>query len=485
MGKKRNISSGPNAYLMSEDIKKTFKKFNVRMDIPDWKCLEDRVRFEVTLKSSTTRTNFLKHAQDVQDRLGLPLFQPYEEDHALYLVVSEEYIKYPRLPDILDDPPKQVKKAALPYVVGHNVLGQASVIDLSESPHMLAGGSTGSGKTVGLQALITSIAWWRTPDNANFILIDVGAGGLAEFEELPHLSHPVIHDREAALRALAALKSEMERRVSLGPDSQNALNPRLVVVIDEFPALFMGETDKKISKIFSDTISGLLQRGRHAGIHLVLAAQNPTYQNMKVDLSNITTRIAFRCAKKNFSEVILGESGAENLSGHGELLLKAPQYDGLQRIQGIYIKPWELRLAVQQIKDYPYPSTNKFNLILPDLDPAGGAAPQISQLSCSVVRNRPSGEDQLLADVIAWALEQEQISVNRVMQKFRLGWNKAVKLVERMEDLGIVGKPEGKLPREVVPAYPEDLPEELISFLQNANYSQDAIIEALCKRLEK
>ena len=305
MSKKNNIGSGSNAYLMSEDIKKTFKKFNVRMDIPGWKYFEDRVRFEVTLKGGTTGANFLKHIQDVQDRLGLPMFQAYEEDHVLYIVASEEYVKYPRLLDILDNPPKQVKKAVLPYIVGHNLLEQISVIDLSESPHMLAGGSTGSGKTIGLQALITSIAWRGTPDDVNFILIDVGAGGLAEFEELPHLSHPVIHDRATALRAFVALKTEMERRVALGPDSQNALNPRLVVVIDEFPALFMGETDKKISKIFSDTISTLLQRGRHAGIHLVLAAQNPTCQNMKVDLSNITTRVAFRCAKKNFLPVRL------------------------------------------------------------------------------------------------------------------------------------------------------------------------------------
>lgn len=485
MGKKFNFGSESNAYLMSEDIKETFKKFSVRIDIADWKCLEDRVRFEVTLKGGTTGANFFKHIQDVQDRLRLPLFQAYEKEHVLYIVASEKHIEYPRLPDILDDPPKQVKKAVLPYIVGHNVLGQISVIDLSESPHMLVGGSTGSGKTIGLRALITSIAWWKTPDDVNFILIDVGAGGLAEFEELPHLSHPVIHDRETALRALAALKTEMERRVALGPDSQDARNPRLVVVIDEFPALFMGETDKKISKTFADTISSLLQRGRHAGIHLVLAAQNPTYQNMKVDLSNLTTRVAFRCAKKNFSETILGEGGAENLSGQGELLLKAPRCSGLQRIQGTYIKPRELRVAVQQIKYYSYPSTNKFNLILPDLDPAGEAAPQVSQLSCSVVRNRPSRADQLLANVIVWVLEQEKISTNRVMHKFPIGWNKAAELVKRMADLGIVGRPKGKLPREVVPAYPEDLPEELIIFLQNAGYSQDAIIDAFCKRLEK
>lgn len=155
------------------------------------------------------------------------------------------------------------------------------------------------------------------PDEVNFILIDVGAEGPLTFEGLPHLSYPVIRDHGTALRALTALKDEMERRIALAQTDLQTPQaiPRLVVVIDEFPALFTGETDKKVSQIFSGTIYSLLQRGRHAGIHLILAAQNPTCQNMKVDLSNVPTRIAFMCAKKNYSEIILGESGAENLSG--------------------------------------------------------------------------------------------------------------------------------------------------------------------------
>lgn len=460
-------------YSLSEKIEKAFKKFNVAIEISDWELLEDRIRYTIKLKGSTGKKAFLAHVQDVQDRLRLPVFEVCVEKFTIYIVASDCDPEHPRLPDVLDDPPddKKLKKAKLPYIVGHNAMGQIVIIDLKESPHVLIGGSTGSGKTVGLQALIISIAYWKKPDEVNFILIDVGAEGLLAFEGLPHLSYPVIRDRGTALRALTALKDEMERRIALAQTDLQTPKaiPRLVVVIDEFPTLFMGETDKKVSQIFSGTISSLLQRGRHAGIHLILAAQNPTCQNMKVDLSNVTTRIAFTCAKKNYSEIILGESGAENLSGQGNLLLKTPQYDRLQRIKGIYIKPRELWSVVQQIKAM-YPSVGKFNLILPGLEPEEETDSRSSQPSCSVVRNWPSKEDQLLADAIAWALKREHISVNTVMQRFQLGWNKASRLVERMENLGIVGRPEGKLPREVIPRGPEDIPEDLSAFLTKAGY---------------
>ena len=285
-----------------------------------------------------------------------------------------------------------------------------------------------------------------------------------------------------------AVKDEMARRIAL--EHTNSLEyemlPRLVLVIDEFPALFIGQSNKEMSRAIAATISSLLQRGRHAKIHLVLAAQNPTIQNMKVDLGNITARIAFRCAKKNFSETILGEGGAENLSGPGSLLLKSPENSDMEWIQGIYIKPRELRRLVQDTKNRLQPLTsNKFELAIPDCGPTEPSDTLASQLSCTVVKKGPSKEDALFASVILWALEQDYISINALMKRYHLGWNNAARLVERLEELGIVGRPEGKVPREVIPDYPEDLPEELITFLENTGHSQDAVIEAFCARTPK
>ena len=196
---------------------------------------------------------------------------------------------------------KKLTKMQLPYIVGHNITGQLVITDLSQNKHILLGGATNSGKTVGLHALITSIIVCKPSSFVNLILIDVGAADLVVFNGIPHLSCPVIREKNIAHHAILSLKDEMERRIEMQiMDMDNFKRlPQLLLVIDEFPALFSG-IDKNVAKSLTDALSDLLQRGRHAKVHVVLAAQNPTIQNMHIELGNITTRIAFRCAKKIF-----------------------------------------------------------------------------------------------------------------------------------------------------------------------------------------
>lgn len=148
-----------------------------------------------------------------------------------------------------------------------------------------------------------SISYGVSPEAVNFVLVDLGANDLMPFEDLPHLACPVVRSQDVALQVLNALVVEMERRKDLELTNKQEFDalPRLVLVVDEFPALFNCAEDKRTSNALRDMVSSLLRRGRHGKIHVVLAAQNPTYQNMKVDLGNITARIAFQCAKKNFS----------------------------------------------------------------------------------------------------------------------------------------------------------------------------------------
>lgn len=471
---------------LGEDISKWFGKFNVNAKLKRFRIIGNRIIFTIKTKGNTRETHVRANAPEVQRKLKLPLFHIVKHDFNLYLIVSREQVVYSHLPDILNTPfCREVQaKMCLPYIIGHDVLGGVVMDDLARFPHLLLGGSTGSGKSVGLQALITSVAYNKPPSQVNFIPIDVGATSLMPFEGLPHLSCPVVRDRTTAIQALVALTAEMERRIDLeytDPASFKRL-PRLVVVIDEFPALFMG-VDKAISKALTDSISALLQRGRHAKIHVVLAAQNPTHLNMKVDLGNITARIAFKCAKRNFSETILGEGGAENLSGHGDLLMRSPRYDAPQRIQGIYITPRELQQTVQQVKTRQCnASSNKFNLIISSNDLAESSDALGDRLTCSVVKRWPPKADQQLASVILWALEHDSISTNMLMKEYKLGWNTASRLVCRLEELGIVGRPDGKLPRDVIPSCPEDLPEELMKFLESTGTSRDAVIGAIYSR---
>ena len=480
------IQSESDADDLGDEIIKKYSKYGVNIGVLKRVITEDRVIFIIKVKGNTREAHVRAHAPDVQLRLKLPLFYVDKYNFDLCLIVSRSEISYSHLPTILHAPNYQEarRQMQLPYVIGYNVLSGVVMDDLARFPHLLLGGSTGSGKSVGLQALIASVAYSKSPSKVNFVLIDVGATSLMPFEGLPHLSCPVVRDRITAMHTLATLTAEMERRINLeyADPIGFKLLPRLVVVIDEFPALFMG-VDKSMVKELTNNVSNLLQRGRHAKIHMVLAAQNPTYLNMKVDLGNITARIAFKCAKRNFSETILDESGAENLAGYGDLLLRSPRYDTPQRVQGIYITPKELRQTVQYIKTrYSDSDYNKFNLIVPSNDLAESSGALGDRLICSVVRRWPPKAEQQLASVILWALEHKSISTNMMMKDYNFGWNTASKLVSQLEELGIVDRPGGKLPRNVIPSRPEDLPEELMKFLESTGTSRNAVIDAIYSR---
>lgn len=468
-------------------IEKMFKRYNVNIAITDWENLKDRVRYEVKLKGNTRNADISARTLDIGSRLKLPLFQVLVEKFTVYIVASNQEVENPRLPKILDNSAyeKTFEKKKLPYIVGHDTMGQVVIVDLVNFPHLLIGGSTNSGKSVGLQSLITSIAYNKSPSEANFILIDIGAGDLMAFEGIPHLSCPVVRDHDTVCNTLTALKDEMERRIKLEYTNADEFKrlPRLVLVIDEFPALFNGGIDKSTSRTLVDTISSLLQRGRHAKIHLVLAAQNPTFHNMKVDLGNITARIAFKCAKKNFSETILDEGGAENLLGQGNLLLKSPQNSSLQWIQGIYAKPKELRQLVQNIKrQIPSNTEYQFTLTVPANPSEGHMGDMEPPPMRPAAATGPSAQESLLAAVMFWALSQEHLSTNMLMREYHLGWNRAANFVQQLEKLGIVDKLNGKQSRYVRPKSINDLPDEMVQFMEYCDYPRNSLICAFQER---
>ncbi len=337
---------------LAEKIEAAFSRYRVRISITRWVNRTNRVIYNVKLKGDTRESQFFARLSDVQLKLKLPFFQAFIKDFHIYLAVADQEMKYPHLPDILNKLGEIWQSMQLPYVVGYDVVGNIVVEDLERFPHLLIGGASNSGKSIGLQALLVSIMVVKSPHYINFILIDVGATNLIPFDGLSHLSCPVIRDRDMACEVLISLKKEMERRIELQIKAVEQFEnlPRLVLAIDEFPVLFTEMTDRQMTKIIVNAVSGLLQRGRHAKIHVVIAAQNPTYQNMKIDLGNITSRIAFRCARKNFSETILDDSGAEKLLGNGDMLFKCPQCSDIRRLQGIYIPPEELQKMIKLIK---------------------------------------------------------------------------------------------------------------------------------------
>lgn len=468
----------------SDVLIKAFSKFNCKVKVVNRERAGPWEIYKLELKGNTRETHIRARAPDVQARLQVRHLRIEKIEQQFFVLISDEDIQYEHLPLILAN--QRLQQMQLPYPVGFSIIDEPVIIDLAQSPHLLLGGSSGSGKSVGLQSVIASIAGTKSPAEANFVLVDVGAADLTCFEGLPHLACPVVQSREGAIQVLRAVSVEMTRRIKLehaAPD-EYAVLPRLVVVVDEFPALFTG-ADKEERKALTDTLNALLQRGRHAKIHLALAAQNPTAHQMKVEVGNITTRIAFRCAKKNFSEVILGEAGAENLAGRGELLVKTPQFDGTQRLQGVYASPDELHQIVCQIKQR-YSGADeagtKFTTPLETLQVSDvGDRPSAYTLTVPV-KAKPSVEDQTFANVLLWSLSHDTISINAIQEQFHLGWSKASRLVKRLEELGVVDEPSAKLPRGVVPTEISDLPTEMMEFLERNGITGETVHQALIVR---
>ena len=471
-----------------KDLPKAFSKFNCNIKVVSYHRFGQLDAYEVELKGNTRETHIRARAPDVQTRLQVERLYVVKIDQRLVIIVADKVPEYDHLPVVLakESCLGRFMQMELPYPVGFSLISEPIMIDLAQAPHLLMGGATGFGKTVALQTVITSICYTKTPSEANFVLIDTGAADLMCFTGLPHLSCPIIQDQENANQVLTAVATEMRRRIKLknaAPD-EYALLPRIVVVVDEFPALFLGLHDKE-KKPLKNTISALLQRGRHGKILLDLTAQVSTTQQMKAEIANITARIAFKCAKKNNSEIILGEAGAENLSGKGELLLKAPQIVGTQRLQGVFSTPDELHqllIKVEQRHSGTDEAGAKFTIPAEILQaPDTGDGPSADALTVPV-KAKSSVEDQTFANVLLWALGQGSISVNTAMEQFHLGWNKANKLVKRLEELGVVGELDAKLPRSVVPTEIDDLPAEMLEFLQRNGITSEAVCQTLAAR---
>ncbi|OPZ87090.1 MAG: DNA translocase SftA [Firmicutes bacterium ADurb.Bin419] len=437
--------------------------------------MNDRYIFEVKVSKGTRVHQISDYAEDIRRSLKLPLFMLVKDDISISIVVSEEKINESNFWETLRSMKSILSKMRIPYVVGHDAMGETVIVDLANCPHLVIGGSTNSGKTTSLLILILSIVLMKSVNKVNLLLFDMGAGDLAPFCDLPHLSHPIIKDTQTGVRVLTVLKQEMERRIEIKNSAEFKLLPNIVCIIDEFPSFISEVIDKVELKALTETLSSLLRRGRHAKISIVLAAQDPTVKNMKCDISNITTRIAFACAKPQYSVTILGEGGAEKLNGQGNLLFKSRDFNGLRRAQGSYVSSRDIEKALSCIS-YNQDSRYKFEIKDSDIKQ------QTEMKNDLMINSAPSTSgncDDLLAKIIIYALGLNSISCNVIEEIFRLGYRRASGYLNKLYQLNIIGDKHAKLPRPVLPIHYEDLSAEIISFLKKNGYSEEYIKKTL------
>ncbi|MGY0318859.1 DNA translocase FtsK 4TM domain-containing protein [Edwardsiella tarda] len=369
------------------------------------------------------------------------------------------------LREVLDCPQFRDSPSPLTVVLGKDIAGQPVIADLARMPHLLVAGTTGSGKSVGVNAMILSMLFKSTPDEVRFIMIDPKMLELSVYEGIPHLLTEVVTDMKDAANALRWCVGEMERRYRLMSalgvrnlagyndkvrqaaemgrpipdplwrpgDSMDALPPALeklpyiVVMVDEFADLMMA-----VGKKVEELIARLAQKARAAGIHLVLATQRPSVDVITgLIKANIPTRIAFTVSSKIDSRTILDQAGAESLLGMGDMLYIPPNTSMPVRVHGAFVRDEEVHAVVQDWKARGRPQY--IDSITACEDGEGGAGGGLDS---------DDELDPLFDQAVAFVIDKRRASISGVQRQFRIGYNRAARIVEQMEAQGIVS-PQG------------------------------------------
>ena len=351
------------------------------------------------------------------------------------------------LRDVLDSDNFSESRIKLPIALGVDIMGSPVINDLTRMPHLLIAGTTGSGKSVSLNAMICSILFKASPEEVKFLMIDPKRIELSAYEGIPHLLHPVVVDPKKAAHVLKWAVEEMERRYAvisdMGGKSIDAYNkqaekgkiprlPYIVIVIDELADLML-----VAPRNVEESLARIAQMARAAGIHLIIATQRPSVDVITgVIKANFPTRISFQVSSKVDSRTILDQLGAEALLGAGDMLFIPPGTSKLTRIHGAFVADREIKRVVEFLEQQAKPdydnSITEFETSLESPDREADAY------------------DEKYDEAVELVTDLKQASISLVQRYMKIGYNRAARIIERMEADGVVGPSDGVKPRKVL-----------------------------------
>lgn len=368
-------------------------------------------------------------------------------------------------------------KAALPICLGKRITGEPYVVDLAKMPHLMVAGTTGSGKSVGVNSMILSLLYKFTPQKLRFIMIDPKSVEFAYYEDIPHLLCPVVTDMREAYQGLQWCVKEMERRYKLAQilktrsiegynakvrelraqgmvtiqeavpnakfDAPLEELPYIVVIVDELADLLMVE-----KKGVESSLIRLAQKARAASIHLILATQRPSADVITGLLrTNIPSRAAFQVATASDSRIILDMGGAESLLGYGDFLFKTPGMQALERIQGAFVTDDELDRVTSELRKMAEPQYVEEVLAMPEEEDEGGFGDEGERASAG---GASSKLDPLFDRAVQEVIESGKCSVTYLQRRLGVGYPRAANLVDQMEREGIVTPPDSSNRRTIL-----------------------------------
>lgn len=421
-------------------------------------------QFEVEIKAGTKVSRITSISKEIALALAakdVRIEAPIPGKSTVGIEIPNKNIASVPIRDVLGSVPKSMADAKILVALGKDLMGRTCCADLSKMPHLLVAGSTGSGKSVCINSFIASILMRMKPDEIKLVLVDPKKVELSNYNGIPHLLCPVVSDPKKANIALQKIVAEMERRYDVFSEANvknitgynemieknNKKNdtsvpkmPYILVIIDELADLML-----VAAKEVEDSIMRITQMARAAGIHLIVATQRPSTDVITgVVKANIPSRISFAVASSIDSRTILDMGGAEKLLGKGDMLYKPMGDNTPVRIQGTFISDEETQRLIDYVCKEQVAKYDNSITEAPDNQMSGAGSP------------KEEYDDPLYNEIVDFAIQSGKISASLLQRRFRLGYNRAARIVDLLEERGIIGPQNGSKPREVLVKLEQD-----------------------------